>query len=132
MSLDKMQVIRTAFEGLNKGDWDTALKDFAPDFVFDNSQDLGEWRGVHTGADQAKDVWQRLTEAWETIRYEIVELIPADDHVLSHQTASFRGRGGIEVETRTNWVWTFREGKVIRVETFGERADALEAAGLRE
>ena len=29
-------------------------------------------------------------------------------------------------------LWTLRGGKVIRIESFRERAEALEAAGLRE
>ena len=36
------------------------------------------------------------------------------------------------VEFRYFHVWSFRGGKVIRLETFRERAEAFEAAGLRE
>ena len=44
-----------------------------------------------------------------------------------------RGKGsGVPVEYRFFGVWTFRDGKVIRYKGFNERAEALEAAGLRE
>jgi hypothetical protein len=39
---------------------------------------------------------------------------------------------GAATELRYFQVWSFRGGKVIRLEGFRERAEALEAAGLRE
>jgi ketosteroid isomerase-like protein len=39
-------------------------------------------------------------------------------------------RSSIEVDRRTTQVWTFRDGRVVRMETFMDRALALEAAGL--
>ena len=39
---------------------------------------------------------------------------------------------GDEVYNRFAHVWTFRAGKVIRWETFTDKAKALEAAGLSE
>jgi ketosteroid isomerase-like protein len=50
-------------------------------------------------------------------------------------TAHHRGRGqgsGVEVDTRFYEVYMLRDGKVVRVDEFSERAEALEAAGLRE
>jgi ketosteroid isomerase-like protein len=49
--------------------------------------------------------------------------------------AHHQGRGrasGVKVETRFYEVYTLREGKVSRVDEYTERAEALEAAGLRE
>jgi ketosteroid isomerase-like protein len=44
-----------------------------------------------------------------------------------------RPRGSqVAVEGRWRVVSTFREGRVVRVEVFPDRAQALEAAGLRE
>jgi ketosteroid isomerase-like protein len=44
-----------------------------------------------------------------------------------------RGRGsGAEVETLFYEVYTLRAGKIVRVDEFTKRAEALEAAGLRE
>jgi ketosteroid isomerase-like protein len=49
--------------------------------------------------------------------------------------AHFRGRGrasGAEVAGRHFEVYTVRDRKVIRVEEFSERGEALQAAGLSE
>ena len=47
----------------------------------------------------------------------------------------FQGRGrasGIEIDTRLYEVFMLRDGKVLRIDEYEERAEALEAAGLSE
>ena len=42
-----------------------------------------------------------------------------------------RGRAtGIETEQRAFLIWTLRDGRVTRLQTFADREEALEAAGL--
>jgi ketosteroid isomerase-like protein len=65
--------------------------------------------------------------------FEAEEVIDAESSVFVcfHQWG--RGKGsGIPVENRFFTVFTFERGKVIRYPAFMDRADALEAAGLRE
>ena len=40
--------------------------------------------------------------------------------------------GGADVEARGAEAWTFRDGKIMRMQGYGDRAEALEAAGLSE
>jgi ketosteroid isomerase-like protein len=49
--------------------------------------------------------------------------------VVLHQRAKGSG-SGIEVEIRSWNVYSFRDGKVIRIQLFLEPEPALEAAGL--
>lgn len=117
----------------NRGDWDGALERAAPDFELDNTSNQAEWRGVHRGHDEVKRLWQRFTEPWESVRLEIEEFIAAPaDAVVTRQTGYFLGRDGIEVRTRTNWAWQFRDGELIRLLAFNDLADALVAVGLSE
>jgi hypothetical protein len=49
-------------------------------------------------------------------------------------TVHFSGRGretGIEVDARLYEVYTLDRGKVVRMDEFTERSEALRAAGLR-
>ena len=49
--------------------------------------------------------------------------------------ACFRGRGrssGVRVAERLYEVYTLRNGSILRVDEFSDRAAALEAVGLRE
>jgi ketosteroid isomerase-like protein len=135
MSEENVEIVRAAMEAWNRGDWDAVLKDMAPDFVLDNSTALGEWRGVHEGADQVKGMWQKFTEPWESVRIEISEFIDVGDHVvLTRQKAHFVGRGGIEVPgpVRSGWLWTIRDGALVHLAVYADLDDALEAAGLPE
>ena len=74
--------------------------------------------------------WVGAFEAWD---YEAEELIDAGDAtvVCLHQWG--RGKGsGATVENRFWQVWTIRAGKIVRATHHREKAQALEAAGLRE
>jgi ketosteroid isomerase-like protein len=70
-------------------------------------------------------------ETWEWMHVEIEELREVGDHVLFvlHQRAK-GSSSGIEVETKSWNVYSFREGKLARIQLFLEPAQALEAAGL--
>src|SRR3954463_2421970 len=98
MSEENVEMIRAAMEAWNRRDWDEALKDAAPDFVLDNSMNAGEWRGVHRGSDEVKRTWGMFTEAWQSVRIEVLEFIEAKESVVvTRQKAHFVGREGIEV-----------------------------------
>src|SRR6476660_7860228 len=66
-------------------------------------------------------------EVWDQFSIELVELIDADAQVVSVMQATGRGHGsGIEVEGELAWVWTLRDGRILRVERDFDRASALE------
>jgi ketosteroid isomerase-like protein len=132
MSQGNVEIAHSVVEAFNRSDLEGVFRYAAPDFVFDNSRALGEWRGVHSGPDQFKRQWETFTGSWESIRFEIVEVLDAGDRLFTQTTAKLTGRDGIEVATRTDWVWTFSGDKVTRVVLFTDRAEALEAAGLSE
>ena len=132
MSQENVEIMRAAMDAWNRGDWDEALKEAAPDIVLDNSSNAGEWRGVHRGPDQVKRMWEKFVEPWESVRFEVDEFIDAGDHVVTRQTATFRGRDGIQVEVHTAWCWTFHDGALTRLVASNDPDAALEAAGLRE
>ena len=59
--------------------------------------------------------------------------VATGDTVLVNVHQSGVGRAsGIQTDMRYFTLWSFRGRKVIRIESFRDRADALEAVGLRE
>ena len=132
MSQQNVEVVRQCADALDRRDFDAALKDVAPDCEFDASSNLGEWRGVHRGHDQIRQVWRSFFEPWESVRTGFDEVIDADDRVVICSTAHLRGRDGIEVTAKQNFAFTFLDGVITHVAAFNERAEALEAAGLSE
>ncbi len=135
MSRENVELIRAAMDAWNRGAWDEALRDAAPDFVLDNSMNKGEWRGVHRGPDQVKRAWQTFTEPWQSVRIDISEFIEAGEGVIvTRQTGHFVGRDGIELPgpARSGWLWKVRDGKLLYVATYNDLDEALEAAGVSE
>ena len=103
-----------------------------------------EWRGPpefpdlaepHYGHEGVRRYMEKLSEAIEDYRMTPEEFIDAGgDQVLVFSREGGRGRGsGAEVQTHpTAHLWTLRDGKAVRMQSYWERSDALEAVGLRE
>ena len=133
MSQENLKVVRAMIDAANRGDWDAAIKDAAPGFVWDNSRAIGtDNRVVLRSAAQTRDFFRGLTEIWESFRIEIDETIPIGEHVVVPHTTHIRGRDGIEAQARTTWLFTIRNGKIERVCLYQSKDEALEAAGLPE
>ena len=78
--------------------------------------------------------WQADWESgWESWRWDPEEFIEAGEGVVAVLRVYARGRqSGVEVERVDGAVWTLRDSKCIRLDYYGSKAEALEAAGLRE
>jgi ketosteroid isomerase-like protein len=86
------------------------------------------------GAPEVIGFWEQTRGGWVDLTLELLELIEApEDRVLAFIRQSGRGReSGVPIVIHFFEVFTIRDGKVRRAEFFRHRADALEAAGLRE
>jgi ketosteroid isomerase-like protein len=89
--------------------------------TFKGRQAVGEWF-----AD-----WFRAFEP--DYHFDIEEAQDLGDAVFLFATCYGHGRtSGVEVQGQTGFLYRLRGGKIVRVELYPSRADALEAAGLRE
>jgi ketosteroid isomerase-like protein len=95
---------------------------------------VGEWpEGEIRGREAVWDFLLAADEPWEPGAFEATEVSDGPDAVAIRMRRKLRGRSsGVEVDYDYWAAFTFRNGKVIRVEWFDERDEALEAAGLRE
>ena len=88
---------------------------------------------THRGLEAIDRYFAHWTGMFETIDLRAEELVDADDKVFAW--IRFSGRGatsGAPVEMEQAQIWTFRAGKVVRVEEYFDRTEALEAAGIQE
>jgi ketosteroid isomerase-like protein len=129
VSEERIALVRAAVDSLNRGDWDGALQNAAPDVEYDLSRTMSPLRGVYRGIDEVRRVAAEFYGPWEGVRYEAHELIAAGEHVVMPYTSYFRGPQGIEVEAHATWVWTIRDGVLARLCLYQRRDEALEAAG---
>jgi ketosteroid isomerase-like protein len=131
MSRENVEVVRRSYDAYVSGDLESALAPFDAEIVISDHDlpDSGEYRGLDGLAR-----WQGDWEAsWDSWRWEPEEFIDAGDRVVAVLRVHAKGRGsGVDVERVDGAVWTLRDGKCIRLDYYGSRAEALEAAGLSE
>ena len=131
MSQENVEIARAAIDAYNRRDWDAVLKEAAPGFELDFSRAVGPISGVF-GLDQTRGIMGDLGGLWESSRIEPQEFIEAGEHVVVPWAFHGMGRDGIEVQARTTWTFTIRDGAIARIAMYQELQEALEAAGLRE
>jgi ketosteroid isomerase-like protein len=95
----------------------------------DAAVDLG---GVYRGVAGLRAAMRDWLSAWESYRNVPEEFIDAGERVVVLTREHGRTRThNVETNVETASVWTIREGKVLRLEAYLDRASALEAAGLQ-
>jgi ketosteroid isomerase-like protein len=133
MSQENVDWARRAYRAFNRGDLAAAVEDFAPEFEWVATGVVPDLEGPYHGPEG----YRRAIEFWwnefDDPHIEVHELIEVGDQVVASLTIRGRGkRSGVE----TNWdvwhLWTLEDGKVTGHEVLASRAEALEAARLRE
>jgi ketosteroid isomerase-like protein len=85
------------------------------------------------GPEAVREFFRTWAGTFDDWGFEAEETIDTGPSVFVCMRQWGRGKGsGVPVENRFFQVWTFQQGKVIRYQGFTDRAEALEAAGLRE
>ena len=76
---------------------------------------------------------REFLEAWGSVTATAEEILDAGDKVVCFSVWHARGReSGVPVEDRQANVWTFVDGRATRLVNYGDRAKALQDAGLSE
>ena len=92
------------------------------------------WNPAEESATQGHDAVRESLVRWKG-EWDDYELLPEDfeemgDRVVAAVRVRGRGRGsGVEVDARFYDVFTIREGRIVRMDQFTQRSEALEAAG---
>ena len=99
--------------------------------------DLRKWPALDSvvvvGRDAVIQASRRYWGTWEDYRMDIEEVLDAGQSVVVIFREQGRGKSsGVPVAQQHPQLWTFRDGLIIRWESFRTRAQALEAAGLSE
>ena len=131
MLQENVEIVRRCYDAYGRGDLDSALAAFDPEIeIYDHDlPDSGEYRGLE-GLFRWQADWE---SSWETWRWDPEEFIDAGDRVVAVLRVHAKGRGsGVDVERVDGAVWTLRDGKLIRLDYYGSKAEALAAVGLRD
>jgi ketosteroid isomerase-like protein len=88
---------------------------------------------TYRGPDAGTQYCMAVSQSWEDLRWEVEELRDGQGWVLA--VGHIRGQGrdsGAAIDAKAGWLAHFRDGLITRFQTFANRKEALEAAGLRE
>jgi ketosteroid isomerase-like protein len=132
MTQENVEIVRRGYESF--------ARDGAPDFEFLDPEI--EWRGPrefpdlaqpHFGHEGVARYIAKVNEAFDDYQMAPEEFIDAGGNqvlVFSREGGRGKGSGAKVVTNPTAHLWTLRDGKAIRMQSYWERSDALEAAGL--
>jgi ketosteroid isomerase-like protein len=92
------------------------------------------WNPIEESPAQGHEAVRASLLRWknEWADYQLIteELADMGDRVIATVRVHGRGRAsGIEVDARFYDVYTFSDGKIVRMDQFTEQSEALEAAG---
>jgi ketosteroid isomerase-like protein len=143
MSQENVEIVRRIYEALDLREPGSASRARVPTEPFGVFIDPEiEWLGPrefpdlaepHYGHEGVTRYIAKVAEVLEDYRMEPERFIDAgDERVVVFSREGGRGKGsGAEVQTHlTAHLWTLDEGKAVRMQSYWERADALEAVGL--
>jgi ketosteroid isomerase-like protein len=128
MSQENVEIVRGIYRAWQRGDFSSYdWADPAIEFHIRSGPD----DAVHHGVEAMGRAWRDWLGAWEDFKTECPEFIDAGDEVLV--LATFRGRGrasGLPIEGMPGAaLFSLRDGKVVRLGTYTDPAEARQELG---
>jgi ketosteroid isomerase-like protein len=133
MSDENVEVVRRIYAEWAQGNMRAGVERFDPEIRFESFMPDANQRVVANGPSEVETFMRAFLGQWRNYRLFGDEFRQAGDKVLviGRQTATGR-QSGIAVEDTMCSVWTFNDGKVVRLLFERDPRKALEAAGLSE
>jgi len=129
---ENVESYRQALDAFNRRDRAAWLAFCDPELENVPPRDWPESRTVR-GSEAVWDFFIEGSEPWEGNLEPFGPIEEGDDKLVAQVRGEVRGKASGAAVAWSFWhVVTYREGRALRFEGFADRAEALEAAGLRE
>lgn len=133
MPKGNVEIVRRANAAFNSGDMERILALMDPEFETAVGPELSPEPDTYRGHDGIRRYFDSFRDAMDQIRFDPASFREVGASVVVAVRLSAKGRStGILVEQHLGQVWTIRDGKALRVRSYGSYPEALEAAGLQE
>jgi ketosteroid isomerase-like protein len=130
MSKENVEIVRRIFEAWSSGDWSIGNVYLDEHAVCVVSSDFPAF-GAYYGIDGIRSYWRDFLAQWEQLTFEAKDLQVVGDTVLAEALQHSKGRvSGIEGTITYFILFTFRGGRIVRMESVMSRDEALTAVGL--
>jgi ketosteroid isomerase-like protein len=131
MPQENLELVSRIHDGWSRGDFSIGRDLMAPDFEWHQQAEAVE-PGSHRGPAIGGAI-SKIFEVYENFRVEPEEYIDAGDKVVVAARVQAVGKGsGLELDQRFAFVWTVRRGRLADLAVFGDRREALDAAGVQD
>ena len=132
MSRQNAEIVRDAYELLNRGDVESLVELCDDDFLMDMSERVFN-PDTYRGHDGIRRFHDGVRDAWESYRWTVEDTRVKGDSVVAMLHCQGQSRkGGPTVDWRVAWLWTVRQGRPVSLRFYRNQEKALEAAGLSE
>jgi len=126
-----VEIVRRLYEAMNARELEATSELIHPDAEWIPDSRVGE--GPVRGRENVIRFFTDRAEMFDEFRTEPERFWETGDKILVFVRVTGRGgASGAEFDIRIGHLWTLRDGVVVRGEGYGNRDEALEAAGLRE
>ena len=135
MSEENVEAFKRFSDANNRRDVEALLAELDADVEWQSAVlgSLGGEATVHRGHDGVREMLRDLYEAFSEFRVEFSDVRDLGDRVFAAGRWVTRGEeSGVETTPPLASVVDFKDGKAIRVRSYLDPQEALEAAGLRE
>ena len=131
MPNENIELLRRGFEALSSGDEARILAWADPEFETIVPPSLSAEPDTYRGHDGIRRYFELFDETMYDVHFEGERFWEAGDSVVAVVRLTARGKTTrIPVEQVIAQVWTIRDGRALRAQTFPELSEALAAVGL--
>jgi ketosteroid isomerase-like protein len=126
------ETLKHFFAAINRNDMQAITRDFDPEIARIEPEGFPA-AGTYRGIAEVREHVRKGRGSWAEGTCEPEEFLENGDKVVVYLHARVRLKGSTEwVGGRFADGFVFRNGKIIEYRSFGERAEALEWAGIEE
>jgi ketosteroid isomerase-like protein len=122
-----LETVRAAVDAFNRRDVEAMRALGGDDFVYDWSRSMAPNRGIYRGPEGFIEFAEEQWDMFSELEIEPQELIPRGNHVVVPITVRARGREDIPVSANSAMLYTFEEGRLVRITLYQGREEALAA-----
>jgi ketosteroid isomerase-like protein len=129
---EQTELVCDGYAAFNRGDIEGSLTVLHPEIEWHTYIVPGPGGGTYRGHDGVRELWADARRIFGEFKNVPEELFEAGERVVAFVRVEGVGReSGVPVQARIAHLYTFRDGKIIRVESFEDRDEALRVAGIQ-
>jgi len=115
---DHLDVVREITAGFDTHDLDRIMRHFTDDAVFDGPRGPEPWGQRFVGREAVREAFAARFAGIPDVRYTDDDHFVSGDRGASEWTLSGTTVDGVRIEVRGCDLWTFRDGMVVKKDSF--------------